>query len=146
LENYRIACSDLTNTKSKEVVFMSASRRNMPIVCSSICVLVLAACVAYAQMKRRSPGTEPYTPTKLEWLAVILNATRDNNLAGDNFLIWYSTSGDDTIEIFVQYAPDVRREWMNQMVEKYRGEVETVARNYGWNWVKVREKYRKLPI
>ncbi len=124
---------------------MSASRKNMSIVYSSICVLVLTACVAYAQMKHRSPGTEPYTPTKLEWLAVKLNACRDNNLALYKYSIRYNTSGDNTIEIFVQYAPDVRREWMNQMVEKCRGEVEAVVRNHGWNWVKVREKYRKLP-
>lgn len=99
-----------------------------------------------AQTNSNSPGLEPYIPTKLEWLALTLNAYSEaKNMNEYNFVIYYLTEGDNTILIHVQYyVNNVHREMMNVNVEIARNRILREAQARGWDWVKIKEDYKKL--
>src|SRR4051812_45433097 len=68
--------------------------------------LLFIACIfvgsVFAQDK---PGLEPYTPTKIEWLALVLNATyREDHLReNDGLSLTYIDLDHETILILVQH-------------------------------------------
>ena len=111
-----------------------------------VMVVVALAALVYAQSHRTSPGQEPYTPTRLEWLTVRLEASnlKDTDYSTCGYLLSYTSLAPDTIVIFVSYGDRVDRAEMNKAVEHAREIVRLRARHYGWNWVKIKEKYGKL--
>jgi hypothetical protein len=109
-------------------------------------VLVLTSSRTLAQDAQTgtSPGLQPYTPSKIEWLALELNAYhRTGALGKDGYSITYIAVGADTITILVQYIEGVDREAMNVTVEAAREVADIVCKSHKWNWVKTKEQYKK---
>lgn len=95
------------------------------------------------------PGQELYTPTRLEWLAVVLNAENPHDdLDRDGYRIVYLAPGRHAIGeeanrilVQVKYRPDT------QIGEIGRAEMklaESRARAYRWDWVTVGLTFHKL--
>lgn len=99
------------------------------------------------QVQSMSEGMKPYTATRLEWLALELNAyyrTEMNDLEG-YMLTFVPLEKDNTILIYVGYNKQTRRELMNRGIDNARKMVEKVARSKGWNsWLKIREEVELL--
>jgi len=88
------------------------------------------------------PGSLPFTPTRLDWLAVELNAfARIQTLATERFTLMFSPrAADDTIIIYVRYLPNVNHNDMRGAVREARNLIDIITRKRGWNdWVKVVE-------
>ena len=81
-----------------------------------------------------SPGSQSYTPTKLEWFEVYLNAKySEDRLRAEG--------KTDTVIIWVFYLSSVDREHLNKRLDALRTLVKTAAKYYGWeSWIKVTEK------
>jgi hypothetical protein len=89
-------------------------------------------------------GLIPYSPSRIEWLALRLQAYYGNTQFGDRMhKIVYMRSGPETITIVVQYTIGVNREIMNKDVETARELVDIEAKAQGWTWVQVKEQYLK---
>lgn len=111
-----------------------------------LAVAVLAASVsvvvyASSQAQKLSPGLQPFTPTRMDWLTTTLQASlRDEKLDTNGYTLQIASSDAETILIYVIYKPDVNREAMNISIDAARDVINITAKRYGWDkWVKVRE-------
>ena len=95
-------------------------------------------------------GSKPYTPTRLEWLAVELNAKhRTDQLRSNGYgysICFVPLAKEETILIAVAYsAHETNRELMNISVDSAREMVEMTAKARGWDgWLKIREQVKRL--
>lgn len=107
-------------------------------------VVCSIAVAVWAQSAPKMEGSEPYTPTKLEWLALRLNANHRTNLldTDDEFmLIFVPIHKTDTIRILVYYDPEADRKVMNMTVDAARKAIDIIAEGKGWDgWVQIKEE------
>jgi len=90
-------------------------------------------------------GWKPYTPSRLEWFAVDLNASDRTQLTEDNgyLLNFIPSEKTDTIIIYVRYMRTVNREAMNLSIDAAREVIKINAKSKGWDgWLKVRENIK----
>lgn len=102
---------------------------------------VAAITAATAQVQIRE-GSRLYSPTRIEWLCMELNAESKEELTnppGYSKHFTYSGNDPDTVIVFVRYLPTTDRELLNAVVNNAKQLVELKAKNRGWTWVKVRE-------
>jgi|HubBroStandDraft_5_1064220.scaffolds.fasta_scaffold211330_2 hypothetical protein len=92
------------------------------------------------KVDNQRPGDEPYTPTKLEWAVLDLQATYgQNNYTGETpVLISFSDKGDGkTVLCIIQYTSDVAA----AIVKNNRDTVQKVfakyAENHRWPWLRL---------
>ncbi len=99
--------------------------------------------IAYAQRKI-PPGLEPYTPTRIEWLIVELQANYRVELSSETgYSLDYVSPDNVTVLILVQHTPDADRRIINMAVDTARRLVEMDLKSRGWqNWVRLREDIR----
>ena len=105
----------------------------------------LTTMVAFAQQKPTlHPGAQPYTPTRIDWLTTVLQASlRTEMLHEDGYLLQITSPDSETILIYVRYLPTVNREVMNTIIEGAREVIRITAKSYGWDkWLKVKEDIR----
>lgn len=106
-------------------------------------VLLLFASAGVAQNRPViREGDQPYVPTRLEWLAVELNAEQRVDLPNNAFLLSFVALGtQDTILIYVMYLPSVDRRIMNASIEMARKTIASRAEGSGWSsWLKIKER------
>jgi hypothetical protein len=87
-------------------------------------------------------GDKPYTPTRLEWLAVDLNGRLRVDLSEETgyLMQFVPMKGTDTILIYVTYLPSVGRQAMIMSIDSARKVISIEAKARGWSsWLKVDE-------
>ena len=91
------------------------------------------------------PGMTPYTPTRLEWLALDLEASYHQDFGRDsNYSLHYLPKPPNTVLIFVDYKSEASTEAVNHAIDSAKEVVSQDASSHGWrSWVKV-EVQRKL--
>ena len=92
-------------------------------------------------------GWKPYTPTRLEWLAVNYNALyRRNLLSTLGYTIRITPLHNiDTISIAVGYLPEAERSFMNREIEHIKEMIKKDVEHRGWSsWLKIREDVQIL--
>ena len=98
-------------------------------------------------MSEKPQGLHIYTPTRLEWLAVMLNTLfQYDNLSSDRFMLYYKGLKDgETIQIVVRYYANVNRELMEGRIKVGEEAISRYAKNYGWeSWLKTEVDIEKL--
>src|SRR5216683_2173695 len=100
--------------------------------------VVVFSGLAFAQ----NEGLKPYTPTRLEWLALDFNARLRIDLSESNgFSMTFVEVRGDTILIYVNYLPSVDRQMMNTTINSARKVISIDAKSRGWSsWLKVKER------
>jgi hypothetical protein len=101
--------------------------------------------------KKDLQGSKPYTPTRLEWLCVELNArTGFKNISPDRgFQIFYiPMHQEDGIVLYVHYVKEwADREAMNTSVESCIEILKMASESKGWDkWVTYEVKYDPTSI
>jgi len=88
------------------------------------------------------PGLTPYSPTRIEWLALDVRSQLQQDASADSpFFLSVVHVDHETLLIVVRYLPTVNREMMNSAIDSARKVIITRARSYGWDhWVKIREQ------
>jgi hypothetical protein len=111
---------------------------------ANVLLLLSSLTCASAQGRTAQPeGAKPYTPTRLEWLAVELNARMREDFGPDRdyALSFVADSKHDTIVILASYLPSVNREAMRVTINYARKAVSLLSDYRGWSsWLKVREQ------
>jgi len=106
-------------------------------------ILFFTTIVSFAgQVQSIQEGTKPYIPTRLEWLAVELNASTRVDVYDSEgyFLSFIPLEKENTILIFVRYTSKTNREAMNIGIEVARKVIDINVKSRGWgSWLKVRE-------
>ncbi|MGB7912001.1 MAG: hypothetical protein WCF59_07225 [Desulfobaccales bacterium] len=114
----------------------------IPAILFATCFMVCAQ-----QVQPVPEGMKPYIPTRLEWLALDLNANyrQDMNELEGYMLNFVALDTENTILIYVSYNKQTRRELMNRGIDNARKLVENEARSRGWDsWLKVKEEVKLL--
>ena len=97
---------------------------------------------AYSESSTKtSDGMKPYIPTRLEWLAVVLNSENRTDITDiSGFSLTFVPYGENTIMIFVTYT--LHTEAMNLAVEGAHKIIDLETKRRGWNsWIKIIEKF-----
>lgn len=92
-------------------------------------------------MLEGKPGVEKYIPSRLEWLAVVLNSFyKAGNMSSNNFKLSYSPSDDQkTIQVNITYRANLDKHKLEEIRSVGRDAVIETAKVYGWdNWVEVK--------
>jgi len=88
----------------------------------------------------QSEGSKPYTPTRLEWLALDLNAG-----VPYSFIKYYTTDKANTLIVCVYYDSATTTLKQRQAFMKYAKEcIINEAKIRGWDWLKLEENYKDL--
>lgn len=97
---------------------------------------------AFAQSIHSKPGLQPYTPTRIEWLALLCNDQLRQDASVDfPFNLNIVQKDHETLLILVQYQPNVNREIMNNAIDTARKVIMITAKSYGWDkWLKIKER------
>jgi len=93
------------------------------------------------------PGLTPYTPTKIEWLALVVNAQLRVQPSSDRlFSISIVEADYVTLAIIVRHQTTANREIMTRGIATARGLIMSTAKRYGWDsWVKIQERVELSP-
>jgi hypothetical protein len=110
-------------------------------------VLIILAS-AQTHISSQHPGSEPYTPTKREWL--LLSLVQDKMLwdFGNSGEVQFTFSADDdpdTIDVNVTYAKSATKETVDDAFVYATSQIRQLAIRYSWNWVKIRRLEMKMP-
>ena len=99
-------------------------------------------------MSEKSSGKEKYTPTRLEWLIVMLNSTfHFYDISRDGFdLAYLPAKNGESIQMIVTHYANVDKERMSKAVESGKRIALSLAEIYKWNaWVTVEVDFREVP-
>jgi len=110
-------------------------------------VLIFSA-AAQTRTSSQHPGSEPYTPTKREWLLLSLvqeKAIWDSANTGEVQFTFSADDDPDTIDVNVVYAKSAAKETVDDAFVYATLRVRQLAMHYGWNWVKIRKLEMKMP-
>ena len=94
-------------------------------------------------------GKQSYFPTKLEWLAVYLNATfapRDNDFFQYKFTPAASEQNTLIIFLFLKPRAATEKETLQRVIDTLKSQTElAIEKNFGWDWVKLEISKRQHP-
>ena len=108
----------------------------------AIALSMSASGAAIAQAAKAShPGAEAYTPTRIEWLTTVLQATLRKDMTTDSkYLVQIVNKDPETIVLFVRHLPTVNKKAMDIQLNTAREVIKMFAKSYGWDkWLKVQE-------
>lgn len=96
----------------------------------------------------KRPGLTPYTPTSIEWLALVANAQLQEQPSGDRLYSLHVVEADpETLAIVVRHQPGANREQMVRSIAAARQVIMSSAKRHGWDaWVKIQERVELSPI
>ena len=88
-------------------------------------------------MLENAPGLERYTPTRLDWLLVLLNARFQIE---HPFRLYFKTGNDGkSICVVVSHSANVDKSLVNEWIHRAKDVVLEVAASYGWDsWLEVK--------
>jgi hypothetical protein len=115
----------------------------------AICMMIFVSSIVWAQDQTgKLEGIKPFTPTRLEWLAVELNASsRVEELFVNPHLTmdFVPMMNSNTIIIYVTYLPNTDRKIINKYIDGARKLISKKAKSYGWSsWLKVKENLKMI--
>jgi len=102
----------------------------------------------YAQSQAPKLGLQTYTPTRIEWLTVMLNSLFRKDLSTDSlFTLHFASQGADTLVVKVSFHPDTNRQLVNLTTQMAREGAERTIKSYGWDsWARVIEQVEVLRV
>ena len=98
-------------------------------------------------MSEKPHGEKKYTPTRLEWLSVMLNsAFHYYNIDRDGFdLAFFPAEDGESIQIIVSHYAHVDKGRMSKGVESGQRVVLSLAELYDWDsWINVEVDFREI--
>lgn len=99
-------------------------------------------------MSEKAPGFEDYTPSRLEWIVVILNslAQHINSMHGDNANFAYVPGEDGrTIILHITHYDDLKPENVRPLADAAKTFAMSIAQNYKWDsWIEIKTQWDSI--
>ena len=106
-------------------------------------VVIGLICLTYAWAQHQNEGDKPYTPTRLEWLAVVLNSGM--SVSFENMSMRFVPVSNNTLKLLVSYSPRQDRAYLNIMVNVTKRSALNIAEGYGFDtWLKIKEEIKMI--
>ena len=123
------------------------SMRSIVVICSVVAGFVVASAAlhSHAAPGLTEAGMIPYTPSRVEWLALDLEASYHQDFGRDSdYSLHYLPKPPNTILVFVHYKSETSVETVDKAIDTAKQLVNQDASAHRWSsWVKV-EVRRKL--
>src|SRR5438128_2934001 len=122
---YRLIAQGANTLFSRPVISALGATGNggimkMGCLCLFASLAILPLDIA-AQQPAGKPGLLPYTPTRVEWLALWSNAELRRDFTPESqFTLSVLNSDHETVLIYVRYIPTVNRQAMNMAIDNAR--------------------------
>ena len=96
-------------------------------------------------MSEKTPGSEEYKPSRLEWLAVMANSIiQAMDPRGINSFFLAKDDGK-TLVLVVMYHADVPEEYLDVYVDRAKRFAQAISETYGWDsWIEVKTDLNKV--
>lgn len=109
------------------------------------CAGLLVPAFAVRSDPPAQPGMMPYTPTRLEWLTVDLEASYHQDFSRDTpYSLHYLPKAPNTVLIFAHYTSETPPGTLEIAIDAAKQQVNQDASSHGWSsWVKL-EVQKKL--
>ena len=90
-------------------------------------------------MSEKSQGLEKYIPTRLEWLALMLNCLFPVRGQGRGLDMFFTAADDGkTLNIHIRYDSNLHEGKIDQLVDSIKTVVNSVSKDYEWDsWLEV---------
>ena len=92
-------------------------------------------------MSEKAQGFEEYTPSRLEWLIVMLNSMIQyvNTLPGEGVEYVYTLGGDgNTVVMHIRHFNDMSPEFLKTVEDIGKNFAFTLAKTYNWDsWINI---------
>lgn len=120
-------------------------RKSLTMGLFTVCSIGILGFAMHPAVPPTQPGMTPYTPTRLEWLALDLEASYHEDFdRNSDYSLHYLPKPPNTVLIFVHYNNEASAETVNHAIDAAKDVVNQDASSHGWrSWVKV-EVQRKL--
>ncbi len=92
---------------------------------------------------QQAPGFQPYTPTRIEWAALQLQAIRGER-SPTQWVSFFPDQDGETILCIVQLAKSTPLEAMKKLLKDLTGDLESYRQVSGWPWLQFR--IEELPL
>ena len=95
-------------------------------------------------MPEKTEGQEQYTPTRVEWLTLMVKASAPTlNLKNNGVeYIFFPSDDTNTIEILVRYYKSIPQNIIDKLIEAIKALIMALAKTYGWeSWINIKIKY-----
>lgn len=96
-------------------------------------------------MSEKAPGFEDYTPSRLEWLVVMLNSLIQYVNSGHSGIVDYAyVPGADgkTIILRIRHDVDVKPEHAKILEDSAKTFAKEIAKNYKWDsWIEIKTQW-----
>jgi hypothetical protein len=124
---------------------MGGEMRNLMTGLFTVCTIAILGLAMQPAAPPTQPGMTPYTPTRLEWLALDLEASYHEDFGrNSDYSLHYLPKPPNTVLIFVHYKNEASAETVNHAIDAAKEVVNQDAASHGWrSWVNV-EVQRKL--
>ena len=89
-----------------------------------------------------SKGQQPYTPSRVEWLALQLNSKNQITCPRLNgiILLYLAIPEEDLLRVAVSHPKDAEQSIVREVVESGKHIASAEAQIYGWDsWIKIEE-------
>ena len=135
----------LVNNESEDYGTGGQMRKSLTIGLLTSCTIAILGLAVQPAAPQKQPGMVPYTPTRLEWLAIDLEASYHEDFAlNSEYSLHYLPKPPNTVLIFVHYKSEAAAEAVNHAIDAAKDVVNHDASSHGWqSWVKI-EVQRKL--
>jgi hypothetical protein len=117
-----------------------------------VCVLALSCPLRAQETQGKTttvnrPGDAPYTPTKLEWAALEMQANFASTWTTENPVAIAYMAADDgtTIRCLLQYTSNVSAQLVKTSREAAQLVFDRYAARRGWAWLRLRFEEQILP-
>jgi hypothetical protein len=107
------------------------------------------AAVGSIAAQRKESGSDPYTPTKREWLVLQFNAKSSTFTSPGNFSIKAYEQGKDenTVLLVASAFKDTDRQFVNEAMGFAREHMEGLSKRYCCNsWLIIREEIQVMDV
>lgn len=104
-------------------------------------ILVLLLLAAPADAK---DGMAPYTPTKLEWMAVENHNLVSDHMDAHGFTTALLANHPNTIVLTVIHKNTFNRALAETLVKNAKATLEGLAKIRKWNWLRIETQFREI--
>jgi hypothetical protein len=112
--------------------------RRLVVICAVVASFVAGLQVHSHAAPPTEPGMMPYTPTRIEWLALELEASFHQDFSSDSpYALHYIAATPNTIFIVVQYRNNAPIGVVDKAIDVAKRLVNAHASSNGWSWVKI---------
>ena len=121
--------------------------RRVVVICAVAALIALTVhsdAAPHSAEPGMEPGLMPYTPTRIEWLALDLEASYHQDFGHDSGVsLHYLAKPPNTVLVFIHYTSEASAEAVDNAIETAKQLVKQDGASHNWSWVKI-EVQRKL--